>query len=1055
MQFGRLIASKAFDRAIALVVALLSLVTYLVTLSPGPYPGASARLVVGYTGLVPPLSPVYPLWSAAARLVGLMPVGSLAGRCNALSAVCGATCVGLMYLVVVGALAQFVEKGNRTVSRVWVAIRLAGVSAALFLAFCAPFWIASTRAHTATFDAVLLLGVTWLLLAFVAHRRFWILHLFAFGYGLGMVESATFISLAPLYVVMVLLMLHGLEALRGRVVLTLGASAIGGLLLYFVVALVFYRSPSYELYGYESYFRIVWYMWVNQYRLLMHSLPRVGWMVILLLTIVPWLVAVIVARRGLNEENDWSLCLLHVIMTALVVVVILNLKFSPWDLAGPQRQLVSPYVLIASLVGYLAAYWFLLPSQWRLEPEQRRLMKLRAVLGPALACPLVTLLVIAPFLNAAKADARDARPINAYAAAVLENAAGYEWLVTDGLLDDHLRILAHDKASNLEFLNLRLGSDGRYMRYITERIGKPRLKGLAQVGLSVLLQEWMETTPGIEKELCVFGPFGLWHDVDLKAVPSGPVFFGRSSLDGVDGEALLKNARDLGDHVVPALREVQESDRVGFLAHRLLRYTGLVANNTGVILQDVNREDDAFGAYALARRIDESNASALLNQAAMVEGGFENGESDAVREAVEAIKKDGRRYDIWRLSHAHGTVRTPEAMAQLGVAMALSGRKDAAVRELSRALEETQGNSAVLQETLAAVYLHGGKRQEGERLYREILAQDPNNTQALENMARLAMQRSALEEAETYVERAQKAGLPGESVAAATAAILLLRGDEPIARGMLDEAINKYPGSVRLLTMRAGLADSMGDKILFSQCLNRIRSLPGGAGHAALVAGESALKKGDVDTARRQFERALTAHIADERVLRALVQLDLRERKPDLAERHARSLLAVNPRDALAFYMLGSIQLDRGDFDMAEASLRSSIRQKKTPLALNDLSWLMARKGKFEEAETLAREAVAVGDKVSSFWDTLGVALLRTGKYEEAEGALRKALGLGTTSPATDLHMAELQILRGNPEEARSFLRKAENAQQRLSHEDREQLDVIRRRLRKLASSPR
>ena len=1054
MQTDKRRAFTIADRLAAAVLALVALVVYLVTLSPGAYPGASASLIVSYTGLIPPISPVHPLWSAVARFVGGIPVGGgLAERCNALSAVFGASCVGLMYIVVVRALALFVEKGSRTVFKTWLAIRLAGVFAALFLAFCAPFWIASTRAHTATFDAALLLGATWPLLTFLAHRSFWLLYLFAFVYGVGMVESATFVSLAPLYGVAVLYALHWLEALQGRRIQALVGSTIGGLLLYFVVALVFYKSASYELYGYESYFKIVWYMLLNQYGLLMHSLPRVGWMVILLLTIVPWLVAVLVARKGLNEENDWSLCILHVIVTVLAIVVILNLKFSPWDLAGPQRQLVSPYVLVASLAGYLVAYWFLFPSQWHLEPEQRLKIRIRAIGGPLLACPMMVLLLVAPFLNAGKVDTRDARPVNAYAREVLKSAAGYKWLVTDGLLDSHLRILAHDMGSGTDLLNLRMGSDERYMRYTAERIGEPRLKSLAQIGFSVFLEEWLETTPDIEKKLAVFGPSGIWDGVGLKEVPNGPVLIGHRTADSINLDMALGKTRNLVERIVPSLQETGGTPHVRYVARRLIAYTGLMANNIGVLLQDLERPADAFDAYALARQVSPNNASALLNQVAMLEDGFETPQADAVRADIEKLKAGNRKYDILRLSRTHGNVRTPMAAAQLGIALAMSGRGDVAVRDLSKAIAAADGaDNSILQQTLVAIYLSGGELEKGEELCREILSREPSNILALESMARLSMRRGAFDEAKDYLERARKAGLGEEAVAVGNTAILLLQGDTVAARTALDEAINKYPEALRLLGMRAAMADSVGDEGLFAQCLNRMRGLPNGDGHAALIAGRSVLRKGDTSSARRHFERALSARVATEKVLRTLLELDLRERNSPLAERHARRLLAINPRDAFAFYVLGSVQLDRGDFELAEASLRTSIRLRKTPLALNDLSWLLERAGKFEEAETLAREAVAMAEDVPSFLDTLGVALMRTGRYAEAEAALRKAVALDSSLPATDLHMAELQVLRGNLDEARVFLRKAENARQGLSQDNREKLGVIRRRLRELAT---
>ena len=69
----------------------------------------------------------------------------------------------------------------------------------LFLAFCAPFWFVSTRAHPASFDVFLLLFSAWVLLRFTLDKTPALMYLFAFLYGLGITEFATFIVWAPVF----------------------------------------------------------------------------------------------------------------------------------------------------------------------------------------------------------------------------------------------------------------------------------------------------------------------------------------------------------------------------------------------------------------------------------------------------------------------------------------------------------------------------------------------------------------------------------------------------------------------------------------------------------------------------------------------------------------------------------------------------------------------------------------------------------------------------------------------------------------------------------------
>jgi len=44
----------------------------------------------------------------------------------------------------------------------------------------------------------------------------------------------------------------------------------------------------------------------------------VGYLTILLLTTLPWLVTLLVGFRALNEERDWAYYILHTILTAMV-----------------------------------------------------------------------------------------------------------------------------------------------------------------------------------------------------------------------------------------------------------------------------------------------------------------------------------------------------------------------------------------------------------------------------------------------------------------------------------------------------------------------------------------------------------------------------------------------------------------------------------------------------------------------------------------------------------------------------------------------------------------
>ena len=108
--------------------------------------------------------------------------------------------------------------------------------------------------------------------------------------------------------------------------------------------------------------------------------------------------------------------------------------------------------------------------------------------------------------------------------------------------------------------------------------------------------------------------------------------------------------------------------------------------------------------------------------------------------------------------------------------------------------------------------------------------------------------------------------------------------------------------------------------------------------------------------------------------------------------------------------------------DLAEGALRRSLARKRTPEAMNDLACLLFERGKFNEVEKLAREALAIDDQLYQVWDTLGEVLIALGCADEAEQAFESSLVLVPDDPAVLLHMAEAHFQRGDYARCRTAL---------------------------------
>ena len=130
----------------------------------------------------------------------------------------------------------------------------------------------------------------------------------------------------------------------------------------------------------------------------------------------------------------------------------------------------------------------------------------------------------------------------------------------------------------------------------------------------------------------------------------------------------------------------------------------------------------------------------------------------------------------------------------------------------------------------------------------------------------------------------------------------------------------------------------------------------------------------------------------------------------DLAEKHVRSLLSLDPHNAQGNLVLGSIQYSKGELILAEASFRASVTSKPTSEGLNSLAWILCQRDAPEEALDLSEKALELNPQSGVAWDTKGMALLRLGRLDEAEDALLTAMEYSPRDPRLNVHLAELYV---------------------------------------------
>jgi tetratricopeptide (TPR) repeat protein len=1043
------------------LLGLGTLAVYAATLSHGASPGVSARFITENAGLFYRTTASSFLWTVAVRLLAAIPVGGLADKVNLFSALCGAASVWLLYTLMSDAVRRTAELDDPDRAGAGVAAWAAGVSAAVSLAFCVPFWTVSNRAHLASFDTLLLLLALRLFQGYAAGGPARLIWAFALLYGAVATEFATAIVAAPLVGIGLLVALWRRDALTGLRVAGLALAALAvSLSLYALAAWAFYGSPGYVARTYEGFFQAVWFVWRQQYLMITRSLPRVGWLTVLLVSVVPWLTALLVARRGLNDERDWTYYVLHALMTAVAAAVILNHRMAPWPMLAERRLLVTPYVLTASLIGYLAAYWFLVPGTWWPEPEGGFRAAARRALPWISLAAFLALPCVAAVRNAGQADARPCGFIARYAEAVLDRLDGRTWLVTDGVLDDVLLVGAADRGTPLRIVNTAGANSEIYMNYVSGLMESPALKNAARLGMVALLREWFQSDTNVAARVAVLWPSDVWMAGGCAAVPRGVVFLGAADPARTDTAALLAEHQRLWADLEPALKDgLRGGERAAAYATFLLTRLSLGANNLGVFCEDLGRTNEAYTAYSKAREINPENVSALLNLHTLVRRGYAAADRKAIQADVQTLMRGAKgKYRIWSLSRHDGYVRMPEAYAQLGMMWAYSGQPGMALSGLKRAVELAPRESrSRMARALADVYLDQNREQESETLYRQLLGKDPKDVGALLGMARVAMRRNDFAEAGDFLQKAEAAGAERTRVTLAWAALHLASGRADKARIALEELVDLQPNLPAGWSLLADVLLAQGETETLDKAIERMRDVPGTELVRAFSLARLAAGRGDPAGARKHAEDALRLAPRDLRILEFILALDSSQQKWDAAEKHAKALLDIAPQNAVANYVLGSIHLMKGQYAMAEDLLRRSLAVRETPDALNNLAWLLQERGETAEAEKTARRAVELGPKSPANWDTLGVVLTRAGRLDEAADALSRALDLGGVETLCLLHMCEVQVRKGQLDRAAENLAGLRQKQRELPVREQEKLAELDReldRLRRRATAP-
>ena len=1069
--------------AVALVVYSLTLAGYL-------FPESATSLATQWLGMDALKQPIHPLWGAMVKMMGGGTFSASMGvRLNLLSLACGVLSAGLLCGLVGFFVHQTIHHED-TAKLARGASLFAGLGASFVFVFSTAAWQASTHLDYNVFDVCLALLVFTVFIPAIRWPKLMPLWaaLIAVGFAGGLVESEIFMPLLPLY-----LLLIAVTSVKGgkKFYLPVGIFLVIGTVCYVLfmngVADGYLQLPVAKTSGVSSsgeVWRATWTVFTHEMR---QWISRPGWLYIFVLAVLPFIVCAFASVRGLNSDRTWSQYAFHGAMTICMILATAT-QLSPESVMRPFGiSPVATTTLVAAVCGYLLAYWYLLARAALPALEFDKISAEVTVgrrMAPFVAGALALLLVLSAIVNAASFSRDRGAFAEACANAILDRLGDRNWIVTDGTIDDQLRAASAARGKELNLVCLHRDMDDAYLKELAELVEAKGVKaGHANLAISIrlgvlsFLQDWFAGDPDVQSKVAIFGAPDIWGMTERVPVPECLFFGGVKNVKEVDGAKAKADFLAFWKEMEPLFRAdakkgsreiVGIDDPVDSMRLQLRRHIGFVANNLGVMLQDLGMDDDAFEMYELVlKTIDRDNICALFNEFEMARVGAKAAvpHKKDIERQLKAISDDPqRRYLLWSLSRYYGYIRAPEIFVRLGFEWARSGQVGNAIAQVQRAISFVPADrQAGLLNMMAAIYASGNQMQKSREVYQQVLDKDENNHDALMGMMRLSLQKGALDEAKDFLNKAVKASPNGETANFDWALLHLMNNDLTSARLALQKMTDMQPKSLQAWSLLAGVLmqeiDQTKDEAKKAATFQELEDviLPKMVSiadsprdyYVQMTQALVWMRKGRAFQKQARDALVVASRSRPDVLILGdmILNLDISLDDGKSAEGHARQVLRQDRDNKLANYVMGSLSLRAGDYMEAESFLRrSAAAEHPLAAAQNDLAEVLHRLKRYEEAETFARAAIKTDPNLYVAWETLGSTLLDQNKnLDEAESSVNRAITLSKaiSKDADDVRMyitlARVQIAKGDDRsrsQARVTLRKIRDRKSELSEYD-------------------
>ena len=312
---------------------------------------------------------------------------------------------------------------------------------------------------------------------------------------------------------------------------------------------------------------------------------------------------------------------------------------------------------------------------------------------------------------------------------------------------------------------------------------------------------------------------------------------------------------------------------------------------------------------------------------------------------------------------------------------------------------------------LALEHHRSGRLDEAERAYRQVLAQEPHNVDALHFLGVLAYQRNDYARARELITQALSRN-PGNAGAHNNL------GNVLNAQGKLDEALRSY---VQALTFDPEYADALCNlAALYERRGNTDKALSlyhRASGHPTARANLERLLQDEEKRAQQLLADEARAQSAD-----AHISLGRRFKARgalDKAHAHFEKAFSLAPDSASALYYVGNARMDAGRWEEAVACYRKALALKPDFAdALINLGIALHCCGRLDEALECYRQALSLDPGAADAHFNLGNAHIERGELDPARASYERALQLAPDFAAAAANLGNLMLRQGRPQDA-------------------------------------